>query len=189
MNIVQIGSNDCFTCDDCFKFVEANRNKIDRLICVDPNIDKLSNCFKVYENFDFELQIMARAIITDPNQKTVRLYYSNVEVNGHHTSIYREHLLKIGWEPYNIYHKDHLACTANQLFGMSKLKTIDRLYVDCEGYDVDIISSIDYNKYDVKFIRFENTHSYSNSKAHSYYTKMSELGYKHRHGPESEVWK
>ena len=57
--IVELGSNDCFTCDDCFKFVE----NITRLaISAEPNMDKLSNCLKVYEHFDVEVQIMARQL-------------------------------------------------------------------------------------------------------------------------------
>ena len=188
MNIVQIGSNDCFTCDDCFKFVQANHHKIDRLVCVDPNIDKVKNCLKVYENFDIDVQILGQAVTADDTLFTVRLFYSNVEVNGHHTSVNRNHLLKMGWEPYNIYYKDHLACTANQLFGMAGMTTIDRLYVDCEGYDLDILDTIDYNKYDIKWIRFETSHTPYH--IHKYYTKMGRLGYKLIHGiRDAEVWK
>ena len=188
MNIVQIGSNDCFTCDDCFKFVEENHEQVDNIVCVDPNIDKLSNCLKVYENFDIEVRIIARVIITDPNQKTAKLYYSDVEKNGHHTSFNREHLKTMGWEDFNIYTKEHLACTANQLFGMTGFKTIDRLYVDTEGYDLNILESIDYAKYDIRWIRFETAHT--KMPIHEYYRKVKQLGYNHRHGNrDAEVWK
>ena len=135
MNIVQIGSNDCFTCDDCFKFVEKHHKQSDTIVCVDPNMDKLSNCLKVYEHFDVEVQIMARAITTDPNKKTLKLYYSDVEKNGQHTSFDRNHLKKMGWKKHNIKEKEYPACTANQLFGMTGFKTIDRLYVDTEGLE------------------------------------------------------
>ena len=90
MNIVQIGSNGYFTCDDCFKFVEANRNKINKLICVDPNRDKLSNCLKVYENFDFDVQILGQAVVAEESLFTVRLFYSNEEKNAHHTSVNKD---------------------------------------------------------------------------------------------------
>ena len=188
MNIVQIGSNDCFTCDDCFKFVEKHHDQIDKIVCVDPNMDKLSNCLKVYEHFDVEVQIMARAITTDPNQKTLKLYYSDVEKNGQHTSFNRDHLKKMGWEEYNIKEKEYPACTANQLFGMTGFKTIDRLYVDTEGLDLLILDSIDYSVYDIRWIRFETAHvKYGIQK---YYTKMGRLGYSHLHvHRDAEVWK
>ena len=35
------------------------------------------------------------------------------------------------------------------------MNTIDRLYIDVEGYDVDIINSIDFSKYKVNRLRFE----------------------------------
>ena len=188
MNIVQIGSNDCFTCDDCFKFVKENHEQIDNIVCVDPNMDKLSNCLKVYEKFDIEVRIIARAIITDPNQKTAKLYYSDVEKNGHHTSFDKGHLKKMRWEDFNIYHKEHPACTANQLFGMTGFKTIDRLYVDAEGLDLLILDSINYLDYDIRWIRFETAHVKQGIQP--YYKKMGQLGYRHKHGRyDAEVWK
>lgn len=39
------------------------------------------------------------------------------------------------------------------------IETIDYLKIDTEGYDFDIIKSIDFEKFDIKKIRFEYEHS------------------------------
>ena len=41
----------------------------------------------------------------------------------------------------------------NKLFKELNLQTIDRLYIDTEGLDVDIINSIDFSNFDIKFLR------------------------------------
>ena len=53
------------------------------------------------------------------------------------------------------------AININDLFEEYGLNTIDRLYIDVEGYDVDIVNSIDFDKYKVNRLRFEATHTHA----------------------------
>ena len=48
--------------------------------------------------------------------------------------------------------------TINDLLDKYNLKNIDILFMDVEGFDHNILLSIDYNKYSIKDLYFENLH-------------------------------
>ena len=52
-----------------------------------------------------------------------------------------------------------VACiTFEFLMDQLNINTIDYLKIDAEGLDYDILSSIDFNKFDIKVIRVEHEH-------------------------------
>jgi FkbM family methyltransferase len=52
-----------------------------------------------------------------------------------------------------------VACTTFEfLMNQLNINTIDYLKIDAEGLDYDILSSIDFNKFDIKVIRAEHEH-------------------------------
>jgi hypothetical protein len=48
--------------------------------------------------------------------------------------------------------------TLNKLFQKYNLNKIDVLFIDAEGFDLEIIKSINYEKYDVRNILYEYRH-------------------------------
>jgi hypothetical protein len=48
--------------------------------------------------------------------------------------------------------------TVNNLLLKHKIDTLDILFIDAEGMDSEIIKSIDFNKFDIKKIYYENLH-------------------------------
>ena len=56
-------------------------------------------------------------------------------------------------------HKEKISVdciTFNELCSQNKINKIDYLKLDTEGMDLDILKSIDFSKYDIKFIRAEH---------------------------------
>jgi hypothetical protein len=61
----------------------------------------------------------------------------------------------------------------NEVFEKYKLKEIDILFIDAEGLDDEIIKTIDFNKYKISRIYFENLHL----KDANIYEYLSNFGY------------
>jgi len=190
MNIVQIGCNDCS--DHLLEYVRDHHSEINNLILVDPNKTRILNCYKVYESFDdINLHIVDKAI-NAKDEQYLTLYYSPLETNGHHTSTKKQHLLDHHHRPENIVAEQFPSVTFNNLLDHYSINIVDRLYVDTEGYDIDILRSIDYSKFKIKYIQFESTHSDGafsgrTKKLANFMNELRELGYSFMNSPFGEV--
>ena len=60
---------------------------------------------------------------------------------------------------YSASKKQYFAMTFNDLIIKHKVKDIDLLQIDTEGYDGELICSIDFNLIRPKFIRYEDKHT------------------------------
>ena len=157
MNIVQIGCNDCQ--DHVLEYVLKHHKDIDKLILVDLNEDKMTKgCTSVYDQFDFDLVMIPKAITTQDSDNLI-LYTSSTDENGHHTSTNKQHLFDHHHKEEDISELVFPAININKLFEENNLTKIDRLYIDTEGYDIDIINSINFDRWDIPHIHFEVVHS------------------------------
>ena len=159
MNIVQIGCNDCHIDDPVQSYILENHKDIKKLILVDANKRKMmKGCKSLYEQFDFDLVLIPKAI-TAENNNELTIYMSLTDLNGQHTSVNKNHLLRHDHREENIHKFVLPAININKLFEENNLTKIDRLYIDTEGYDIEIIKSIDFERWDISFIYFEVAHS------------------------------
>lgn len=158
MNIIQIGANNGK--DHVFDFVTKNVDSLKKIILIEPVpfiIDDLKN---QYEPFKDKVHIENIAIYHNEDEKYLTLYYlknSNYEV----TSFSREHVVIHNPSPIT-YPMDEIkvpCLTINQVIEKYDVFDLDYLYIDTEGLDVYIISSIDFEKCNIKNIIFEMTHS------------------------------
>jgi hypothetical protein len=190
MNIVQVGCNDCQ--DSLKDYVYENHKQIKKLVLLDPNDTRILGCNDVYKDYDFELVVVPKAITTQNDDKLM-LYLNPEETNGHHTSFNKEHLLAHNHPEHKIQTVQFPAININKLF--EEHGQPDRLYVDTEGYDIDIIKSIDFTKWDIPYIKFEVVHSdgafsYTTRKCVDFYDWLQGLGYKiNKLGSDSEAYK
>ncbi len=154
MKLVQIGANSGN--DDVFNFISKNRNNIDLAILVEPIpfiIDTLKNEYQSFENI-----VIENIAISDTHVNEFTLYYeenSNYEVS----SFSKQHILDHGCPEYKIKSLNVPCLTINKLLEKYNITELDYLYIDTEGLDVFIISSIDYSKYKINNIIFEIAHT------------------------------
>ena len=184
MNIVNIGCNNGD--DHVLAFCKKHKTKLNKVLMVDPNTNKLDECRQNYTGIG-DVEFVNKAITVDNNNE-ITLYVDHSCSTGHHTSFRKEHL-----EAHN--HKQIAeelfpAININDLFEEHGLNTIDRLYVDVEGYDVDIINSIDFIKYKVNRLRFEATHTHAPNvpncpKLIKTLENLQKLGYRFLQAPPS----
>lgn len=158
MNIIQIGANNGK--DHVFDFVTDNIDSLEKIILIEPIpfiIDELKN---QYEEFKDKTYIENIAISHNNENDHLVLYYlknSNYEV----TSFSKEHVMIHNPSPtsYPMAEIEVPCLTINQVIEKYEVFNLDYLYIDTEGLDVYIISSIDFEKCDIKNIIFEMTHA------------------------------
>lgn len=157
MKIVQIGTGGGR--DDLTDIIKDQPVEI--LILVEPlrvHNTSIRECYKHVEN-----KHLLNLAITTGEGETVTFYHHlddgpRFEVAG--TS--REHIIKHGLSPDRIVESNVGAIRINQLLEKYQLNQLDILYIDAEGMDADIIQDLDFSKYLVNNIYFENLHLKNN---------------------------
>jgi hypothetical protein len=158
MKVFQIGV--CKGNDD---LTELIKNKdIELLVLVEPNSFHNDDIEKCYENIKNK-HIENIVINNDSNKKEVSFYlHENDGPLFEVASLEKWHILKHGYHEQGIIEYKIQSLTINQLFDKYQVKDIDILFIDAEGFDDSIIKSIDFSKYNIKNIYYENLHLKSN---------------------------
>ena len=75
-------------------------------------------------------------------------------------SLNKEHSFNIRsyYDKNELIEKEIDSTTINELFDKYQLIKIDLLFIDTEGYDEKIIKSINFEKYDISELYYENLH-------------------------------
>jgi len=152
MNIVQIGV--CQANDDLTKIITDQPNI---LVLVEPLMvhnDKILECYDWVNNKHLENVVIFPTL----RDKMTFFYHENDGPLYEVASLKMNHILKHGYGKDGIVRLDVECLTINLLFDKYKLLDIDILYIDAEGTDDLIIKSIDFEKYNIKNIYFENLH-------------------------------
>lgn len=150
MNILQIGCNDGN--DHVLQYAKAQAD-INKIILIDASFEALEKCKKTYRNIP-NCQFLHSAVVTDDSE-FVNFFVPTKASDSQHCSLNFDHLLKH-------HHKDVStikvpAININAL--LETYKPIDRLYIDTEGLDCQLVSSIDFSKHKIPYIFFEFIHS------------------------------
>ena len=162
MNIVQIGTNRAY--DNLAAIVhQYSPEIIHHLILIEPfnlHNNSIQSC---YANYASKLHI-ENIIISDSPVTTNKLWYHPNDLNHQNAaelaSLNKQHSINIR----SYYKEDEVVglelpnFTANQLFDKYNLQTIDILYIDTEGFDDKIIYSINFKKYNIRTMYYENLH-------------------------------
>ena len=145
--------------------VKKCSNKVLLIEPVKYNFDQLKNRFKNYKNMIFE-----NIAIGDKNELIdfFHVLESSVDKLKKHWasgigSFSKEHILKHRTKRFQITEEDIKcikikAITFNQLIEKYKIEYINKLIIDAEGFDYNIIKSIDFKKIFIKEIIFEKKH-------------------------------
>ncbi len=164
----------------------------DKVLLIEPvkyNFDQLKNRFKNYKNVIFE-----NIAIGEKNGSTDFFYVleSSIDKLKKHWasgigSFSKEHILKHRTKRFQITEED-IKCasiktiTFDTLVEKYKIKYINKLIIDAEGFDYKIIKSINFKKILIKEIIFEKKHLNTNfqigNKLNEIKTLLSNENYK-----------
>lgn len=152
MNIIQIGCNNCE--DEVKNFVLKNESSINKLLLVDalPSFVDLAN--KSYYILGDRFKTLNRAISN--NSGLQKIWIPRGDHISSHASINKNHLKLHNHS--DVESIDVESITINQLMELFNDK-VDRLYIDIEGLDVEVLLSLDLFKYKPNYIEYEFTHA------------------------------
>ena len=168
MNIIQIGT--CVGDDDVTNLIQ--NNKIDSLVLIEPmsiHNKSILDCYKNVENVFLE----NIAITYDDRKEISFFYHQNDGPKYEVSSMDKNHILKHGYNEQGIVELKVQSMTLNELFDKYNLSNIDVLFIDAEGIDDKLIKSIDFEKFQISKIFFENLHITDSS----IYNFLINLGY------------
>ena len=156
MKILQIGTNNAN--DDLTNIVRTfDPSQIDLMVLVEP----LSRCNETinacYAGYDY---VIENVVINNDDVKEFETFYTS-DVYNRLSSLSKEHILKhmvAGDFDADIKEIIVPSLTINKLFDKHNIDKLDILFVDAEGFDHAIIKSIDFQKYQIDKIYYENIH-------------------------------
>lgn len=176
ITVVQIGANRGYDdVSEICKIILPNK-----ILLVEPfeeHNNSLRECYSEIEDCVIE----NIAIIDDVDQKSATLHYHIQDTQGRDkfelASLNKNHFIKIRESYYTeegMRERVVSALTLNQLFEKHNITHITVLFVDTEGFDDKIIKSIDFDKYNIDIIYYENLHV----DVHSLRNFLTSKGYK-----------
>jgi FkbM family methyltransferase len=157
MNVVQVGSN--VGNDDLTPLIIEHRDILQTLILVEPlsiHNEKLKECYK-----DVPFTIENIAVTPAPSSEEVSFFYHSKdggESNYQVASIDKHHTLGHGFGEDGLVEIKVACLTLGELFDKYSLKDIAILFIDAEGLDEDLIKSLDFEKYNINKLIYENLH-------------------------------
>lgn len=153
MNLVQIGvwkSNDEF-----LKFVQSQLG-VDKILLVDPMHHHDDIVAHYYDGIPYEL--VHKCCVGKVTEPTIEFYCSGDNGGyGAVSSTDPRHILRHGQKIIDQFSVE--AVLLNDLLDERGLHKVEVLAVDAEGLDADIIMSLDLDRFDIKFITFEQIHT------------------------------
>jgi|TARA_R100001463_G_scaffold49448_1_gene99231 FkbM family methyltransferase len=163
MNILQIGCNEGN--DKVTEFLNKNKKHLHKVLLVDASSSALElakTFYKDFEGIDFR-----HVAVIDSDESEIDLFYPVNTPNNVHCSVLEQHVTQhkeiegdIYQRPAEKVKKEKVPATKiSNLLDYFYHQYIDRLYIDVEGLDCKIIDDIDFEKYNIGYIRFEHTHS------------------------------
>lgn len=150
-SLIQLGCNNGSDISDLISEFEF-------ILLVDANphcIELAKERYKEFSNVSYEVLAMSGEF------KSVMLYIPHFEVHktSPHSSIYISHVLKHGHDENAIKGISMQTVTLNHLMNKYRLTTLEMLLVDCEAEDVHIINAINFDKFNIKYIKYEHGHA------------------------------
>ena len=153
MKVVNIGCNDGM--DDCRQFVVENLAGVMEVHLVDPSPAALEQCRQNYRDIP-QARFHHLAIVPQTTARVI-VYTPQGEPCSQHASVSREHL-----SAHHHARLDEAEVPAMRLpdfLASLQIGKPDRLYIDTEGLDCQILLQLDFSMPTPDFIQFEKTHA------------------------------
>lgn len=153
MKVFNIGCNDGL--DDCRQFVVENLARVREVHLVDPSRAALEQCRQNYR--DISQACFHHLAIVPEAQESVIFYTPCGQPGSQHASVIREHL--------SAHHHASLdeaevpAMRLPEFLAAQQACRQDRIYIDTEGLDCQLLLQLDFSRPTPDFIQFEKTHA------------------------------
>lgn len=170
LTFLQVGAFDGYHKDALVPLVQAHRL---RGIIVEPQVgafEKLKECYA-----DQPQIILVNAAIA--NENGMRDFFTLADHSIPQASFSREHLLKHKVPPDQIVCQQVRCCTLVSLLKEHGFDRLDLLQIDAEGYDYEVIRTIDFSAIRPAIIRFEHVHL-SSTDANACVELLASQGYR-----------
>ena len=153
MNIIQIGANTAN--DDLTNII--NKRQPDYFVIVEPmsiHNEKIEACYGWVKN-----KILENVAVSDSDSESIDFFYHVNDGPGYEVSSTDiNHVLKHGYSFDGIVKITVPSVNINTLMTKHGIKNLDILFIDAEGLDDAIVRSIDFNRFKIDKIYFENLH-------------------------------
>lgn len=151
LSFLQIGAFDGVVVDDMRRVIE---NENVRGILVEPQPVPFKRLEQRYQGHQ-HLTLVNAAIDKTSGTRTL---YTIRGGDSAGASFDRNHLLKHGVGNADIIEQEVPCLTINEVMEQAGFQTIDLLQIDAEGYDFELIKSIDFRHCSPSILRFEFSH-------------------------------
>lgn len=155
--LIQIG---CNTGNDIVSEL-VRKEKLDYILLIDANpycIEQAKLHYAEVDNVHFEVAAVSNT------QKNVIFYipHFDTRTTSAHSSLNKNHVLKHGHEETKIKEFTMRSKTFTEIMEEHELLSVSKLFIDCEGEDVNIIKSLNFNKFLIEYIMYEHRHASQN---------------------------
>jgi|694.fasta_scaffold131449_4 FkbM family methyltransferase len=135
----------------------VSKKECNQIILIDANPYVLEICKNKYKDVP-NVTFLNYAIIPKYlNNKFIKFYIPKNDKTSAHCSVSLEFIQK--HNHFEWIEQDVPCITLNNLLNQMNINTINKLYIDAEGLDAEIILSLDLMQYNIEYIYFESTHS------------------------------
>ena len=174
IRFIEIGANDGISWDPLFKFIKKYKWEG---ILVEPHPRYYRELVENYTSINPGKIHFENIAISNENGEKELYYFSNINKSDHNYSLLKclssfnkGHLLKHCNDNAKLEIKSvAVKCTTlNQLIEKYKFRDFDLLMIDAEGFDYEIIQSIDFEEIKPGIIFFEHFHFTGNMKKQIY---------------------
>ena len=176
MTIVQIGCNNGK--DHVLEFCLKNKEGIEAIHLVEPNPEALEDCKQTYS--DFRQARFYNLAIVPNDADSIDLHIPRSKSFNAHASTLTNHLTSHGHIDFNTINIP--STNLGRFFDSNNITKCDRLYIDTEGLDCEIILNLDIEKHNIRRIEFEILHTDGvftrGQNYNSCIEKLKTLGYK-----------
>lgn len=165
---IQIGANDGKTNDPLYPYVTKYRLSG---IPIEPQLDVFKLLQETYKNYPM-VKCVNAAIAGETGDQSFYVVKESIKTRENFSSVtgiatFNKDILRRTFKkklPKGVSVDDYIeeipvkALSFNDLLKEHKIKRVDMIQIDCEGYDYEILKMIDFDKFSPSIINFESSH-------------------------------
>lgn len=152
MNIIQIGCNDCE--DHVFEYISKHRDEVTAFMVVDALHGCVETAKRKYGFLGSRLIAVNCAV--GPRVGLTEFYFPQGEDMSAHASMSADHLRN---HQHPKLQSIVVPCLSLNVLVAAFARPVNRLYIDLEGADVDVLLGFDLAQFHPEFVEYEYLHS------------------------------
>jgi FkbM family methyltransferase len=160
---IQIGANNGKRYDPIHHLIVSEKGKV-KGIAIEPIQEYFNELQTTYKDFP-QIKLLNKAVHNSESEQTIYKIAPGYETNGEHlkgmSSFDQQNFIKEGISVNELVAEKVSCISFMDLIEAEKISKLHLLQVDAEGYDIEILKSIDFNKIKPRIINFEHRWKYN----------------------------